>query len=365
MLTARYSPSASRPLSAAGSRTAQARHQPRAERARAPDDVLPQAALRLVDAERHRVVQGRAEQAAVDARLVEAVPELVQPAVERDREVLLVVLGGEPDVVGRDRGGERVHGRVEAHRIRVEADALEDIEHRDPLRVGPEPAEEGAAVADHLLGGAGGGDDGHEGIAQLGEERAELGGREAGLEVVEQRVVRMLVALEAGDVAVPQLDLAGEGVAEPPEVVRGARLLPCLLAERVGLRDLRGQLGGDADRFLEVAPRPVDEPDVVGVRVLAGRPRLERVEQRAELRVALAGVDGEGDRRRPLGPRRGAGRGHHRLLVPEQQHPDPVQVAELRHPRPQRGDLGRHRAARSYTSSSSAPASASSKCSER
>ena len=83
--------------------------------------------MRLVDAERRRVVQGRAEQAAGDARLVEAVPELVQPAVERDREVALVVLGGEPDVVGRDGGGERVHGRVEAHGIRVEADALEHV----------------------------------------------------------------------------------------------------------------------------------------------------------------------------------------------------------------------------------------------
>ena len=74
----------------------------------------------------------------IDRRLVEPVAELVQRRVERDREVALVVLGGQADVVGREAGGERVQRRVEPPAVGVVADALEDVEHGDALRLGVE-----------------------------------------------------------------------------------------------------------------------------------------------------------------------------------------------------------------------------------
>ena len=66
---------------------------------------------------------------------------------------------------------------------------------------------------------------------------------------------------------------------------RRARLLPRLLAERVGAADLGGEVGRHAHGLLVVAARPATSRDVVGVGVLAGGPRLERVEQPAELGV--------------------------------------------------------------------------------
>ena len=136
------------------------------------------------------------------------------------------------------------------------------VEDGVPLLVDAEGAVEGAVVAG-LLRVAGGGHQRDELVAQPREQRAQLGGGEAGLEVVEQRVVGVLEALEALDVPPAQLDVALEEVAEAAVVVGGARLLPGGLAERPRLRHRGGQLGRDADGLLVVAPRPVDEPGVV------------------------------------------------------------------------------------------------------
>ena len=209
-----------------GQRT-QPRQQPGAERPRAPDDVLPHPALRLVHAERDRIAQRRARERRVGRRLVEAMAELVQDRVQRDAEVLLVVLGGDADVAGGQRLGERMHGGVQAPAIRVVADRVEEVEHRRALRGDRVRAREHAVVAG-LVGVAGRRHQRHQRLAQLGEQRLQLGGGEPRLEVVEQRVVGVLVALEAGDVALAQLDLALERVAEAREVGRGQRLLPRL-----------------------------------------------------------------------------------------------------------------------------------------
>src|SRR4029079_13307149 len=97
--------------------------------------------------------------------------------------------------------------------VEVEAQRLEHVEDGDALELDIELALEGAVVA-RLSAVAGGGDERDERVAQLGEQRAQLGGREAGLEVVEQDVVGMVEAGEAGDVAVAQLDMVRERRAE-------------------------------------------------------------------------------------------------------------------------------------------------------
>ena len=107
--------------------------------------------------------------------------------------------------------------------------------------------------------GAVGGDGGDERHAGRRDSSANSGRSMAvvmpRLEVVEQHVVAMLEVREAVDVAVAQLDVALERVAEAREVRRGARLLPGGLAERRRAAGLRGQAGRDPHRLLEVAPQ--------------------------------------------------------------------------------------------------------------
>ena len=84
----------------------------------APDDVLPEPALRLVEARRGAFLQRRAEVPRVDLALVDAVPELVQARQEPPR------LSGSKRVVRRMsdsamRHGERVDGVVEPPRLVV------------------------------------------------------------------------------------------------------------------------------------------------------------------------------------------------------------------------------------------------------
>ena len=222
----------------------------------------------------------RAERAARelgrDAGLVEAVAELVQRGEVRDAEVVQVVAGGDPDVLRAERLRERVRRRVQAPAVGVEADRLEHVHHRAALVVDLErPGEDAVVAGAARRSPVALRDELHELVAQRREQRPQLGGRQPGLEVVEQDVVGVLGGLEALDVAVAQLDVARQRVAEAREVRGRARLLPGLLAERVGVADLRRQRGGHADRLLVVAADGGEQAHVVGVGVLVGRPRRE------------------------------------------------------------------------------------------
>ena len=324
----------------AGQVRGQPRQRPGAERAAAADEVLPQAALGLVHAERDRAAERAARQPVRDAGLVEPVPELVQRAEVRAREVVQVVARGDADVAGRDPLRERVRRDVQAPAVRVEADALEHVHHRaalvlDLVRAAEHPSRR------RRLAGRGAGDQRHEPVAELGEQRPQRRGRHARLEVVEQDVVAVLEAREAVDVALSQLEMARERVAEAREVRCGARLLPRRLAERGGAAQLRGEAGRDAHRLLEVAPQLAHEAHVVGVRVLLRAPGLERVEQPAELGIGQALVRDGLERRRLVAAGGRAVRRHHRVLVPEQQRVDVAEVGQDRGALVQRRQLGR------------------------
>ena len=92
-----------------------------AEGAAAPDHVLPQAALRLVQAERLGPAERRALERVGDSGLVEPVAALVHGAVQRRGEVALVPAGRDADVAGAEAGGERMHGVVDPPALAVEA----------------------------------------------------------------------------------------------------------------------------------------------------------------------------------------------------------------------------------------------------
>ena len=206
-----------------------------------------------MDAERHRRAERAARELRRDAGLVEAVAELVQRGEVRDAEVVQVVARRDAHVLRAERLRERVRRRIQAPAVGVEADRLEHGHHGAALVVDLERAGEGAVVARLAVGAGRARDELDELVAQRREQRPQLRGRQPGLEVVEQDVVGVRGGLEARDVAVAQLDVARQGVAEVREVRGRARLLPRLLAERVRVADLRRQRGGHADRLLVVA----------------------------------------------------------------------------------------------------------------
>ena len=318
---------------------AQRRQHPFAERPRAADDVLPQPALGLVDAERDRLAERAARELGRDPGLVEAVAELVQRREVRDAEVVQVVARGDAHVRRAERLRERVRRGIQAPAVGVEADRLEDVHHRAALVVDLERAGEDAVVARVLVGAGGRRDELHQRVAKRLEQRPQLGGGEAGLEVVEQEVVGVLGGLEARDVAVAQVDVARQRVTEEREVRRRARLLPRLLAEGVGVAHLRRQLGRDAHGLLVIAPDRGDQADGVGVGVLPVRPRREPVEQPPDLRVGELAVADQLERRGVVGAGGGAVRRHHRVLVPEQHRVDAAEVRQLGHPVLEGGEL--------------------------
>ena len=97
------------------------------ERQAAADHVLPHPALRLVQAERGAARERRALELARDAVLVEPVAGLVHRP-EQAVEVVVEVARRQADVGDRDRGRERVDGRVEPPLGRVEAEALDHLQ---------------------------------------------------------------------------------------------------------------------------------------------------------------------------------------------------------------------------------------------
>ena len=195
------------------------------ERVRAADHVLPEARLRLVQAERGRVAAERALDRAREALLVEAVARLVQDGEESREEVVLVLARRQAHVAGREARRERMRRLVEPAGLEVEADRggqaradgalhLRGIGAVHERVVGPGPRR------DRLR-------ERHELVAQARQQRLETRHAHVGLVLVEQRVVA-LAALVADGVGLlaAQRDEALEGVAEEREVGARARRLP-------------------------------------------------------------------------------------------------------------------------------------------
>ena len=231
------------------------------ELAAAADDVLPHPALRLVQRRGDAVAERRPLERGRDAVLVEAVPALVHRREDR-RDVVLLVARRQADVLRAGAGRERVHGQVEPGERLVEAEAPDDLERVRVLRVDrPRAGHEGVVAVDR----ADLGDQRDELSLQVVEHRPHLGRLHPRLEVVEEDVVGLVVALEALDVAALQLDGALEVGEEEREVVLLARLRPDVVRLRGGAGHLGGQLGGDAAQLVVVAARRADQRRLVGV----------------------------------------------------------------------------------------------------
>ena len=139
-----------------------------------------------------------------------------------------------------------MHGQVEARERLVEAETPDDRERVLVLGVHRPRAGHERIVA---VDGADLGDQGHELGLEVVEDRPHLGRLHPGLEVVEQGVVRLVVAFEALDVAPLQLDRLLEVRKEVGVVGLLARLGPDVVRLGGGPRDLGRQLGRDAARF--------------------------------------------------------------------------------------------------------------------
>ena len=208
----------------------------------------------------------------------------------------------------------------------VEAEPLDDLQRVVALRLDrPGAFQEGVVALDR----ADVGDQRHELRLQVVEHLAHLGGLHPRLVVVEEDVVRLVVALEAVHVAALQLDRALEVGEEERVVVVGSRLRPDI----VGVRGCTGHLGrkicGDAVRLLPVAPRRADQARVVGVVVQLLLVAGEGFEQRPDL-VRDELLVGDPVERRDLGAAHGAAtRRHHHGLVPEEDLLRAAQVVDL------------------------------------
>src|SRR5581483_4551012 len=83
------------------------------ERPAAADEILPHPRLRLVDAERHRIAQRRAEMLVGQSLIVDAVARLVQNAEKGVVEMPGVVAGGNPTIAGAETATERMRRHIQ------------------------------------------------------------------------------------------------------------------------------------------------------------------------------------------------------------------------------------------------------------
>ena len=154
----------------------------------ATDEVLPHPRLRLVNAQRGRFTDRRAESLPVETLLIKSVPRLVQHAEERAGEVMFVVARGQPAVARTHPAAERMGRFVEPPVLKTEADRGrcacrkfglggfgvspgQDRDVRPLLRVGDRP---------HQW---------NERLPQRGKDLRDIGRFGSRLVIVEQRVV--------------------------------------------------------------------------------------------------------------------------------------------------------------------------------
>ena len=246
----------------------------------AADEVLPHAALRLVERGRHALCERRARVRRIDLPLVDAVAELVQ-AREDPVQRVLVEVRRETDVGRRERRRERMHRLVEPPGRAVHPPPLEHGEREPPLRLAREAARE-ARVVDRV-GVGDRPDHRQERCLEPVEDHLDLDRLHAGLVVVEDDVVRVAVVVEAGDVLAAQLEVPLEVREHEREVLLLARAQPALVAVRAGARQLGAQLGRDADGLLVVAPADPDEGGLERLLVVRLLERPQLLEERAEV----------------------------------------------------------------------------------
>jgi hypothetical protein len=273
------------------------------------------------------VGERRAHELARDAVLVEAVTGFVHRP-EEAVEVALEVPRRQPDVGGRDRGGERMHRGVEPPLGWVEAEPLDHLELELLLPLD----REGGVPQRALALGPRGLDERDLLLLEPVEDRSHLGCLHPGLEVVEEDVVRLVVVVEAFDIAAAQLEVVAEGGQELGEIGLLPRLDPDRHRERGGSGHLPAQLGGDAPRLLPVAADEADQARLVGVVVERVLERREPVEEAPDL------VGGQRLVRDPVESREllranacPAGR-HLHLLVPAEERRRSVEIVDLRDP---------------------------------
>ena len=310
---------------------AQPRQQPLQVGPAAGHPVLPEPALRFVQAQRARLGKRRPPELSVDARLVQPVPRLVHCAEQGHRQVGLVVAGGEPNVAAPDRDREGMLGRVDPPR------ALGEVELRDHLRDQLALLVRGEFAGERVLGLPGAvvrrlPNERHQPLAQFGQHLSHLIGGHLRLVLVEQGVVRVGEpgeALEALGVALGEVDVLPKVREQHREVRALLGLDPGRLGDRARVRHLGLELRGNPGRLL---PVPGDDADEVGVDRLTGRNVAllgsDLVDQPADLIVDEHLVAHAREGRQGLRPRLGAGRGHHRALVPGQQRGGPAQVMD-------------------------------------
>ena len=291
----------------------------------ATDDVLPHPALRLVQSRRDAVAKGRALERRRDAVLVEAVAALVHGGEDRG-DVVFVVPRGQADVLGAGAGAERVHGQVEPRVRWVVAEPLDDLQRVRVLRFDRPWAVHEGVVAVHR---ADLGDQRHELGLQLVEDLAYLGGLHPRLVVVEEDVVRLVVAVEAIDVAALQLHGALEVGEEEGVVVVFSCLCPHVVGVGRGAGHLGGEVGRHAARLLPIASGRADQARVVGVVVELLLVAGEIVEQLADLVGDELLVRDPVERRHLVASHRAAAGGHHHGLVPEEDFLRAAQVMDL------------------------------------
>ena len=264
-------------------------------------------------AERDTAGERAALERRVDLPLVEAVPELVHRP-EEAAEVIREVPRRDADVGDPGSRRERMHRRVESPGVLGVAERLHDLELEQLLLVEPVVARARlvAALRGDLL------DQRRLVLLQVVEDAAHFLRRHVALVVVEDDVVRLVLHVEAVDVALPEVEVLLEHGKERREVVRLPRLDPHRVGERRRPRHLGPQIGRHPARLLPVARRHADEARLEGVVVVALAPVAQLVEQRPDLRVDELRVGDPPDGRELLGADRGALRRHHHVLVPAQ-----------------------------------------------
>ncbi len=208
------------------------------EWARAADDILPEAGLRFVNAQRAGLTRWVAEFPGVEPLLVDAVSRLVHGAEEGGRKKILHVPRRQPDVVHR-AVREGVRRLVEPSRFEVEAHLGDDLTTEGPLAL-----RRIVAVKDRSVGALRRASQRvkqrEKAAFEVGEYTPQLGFGHPRLVLVQQRVISARRLQPVRHFARQRDDLLQVGE-ERREIVFRARLFPGALRQRHGLRPLGHQ----------------------------------------------------------------------------------------------------------------------------
>ena len=287
--------------------------------------VFPQPGLRFMESVGRAFRQRGPVQFCAQPDLIQRMTAFMNGTEQRRKRIFRKDTRGDPDVVPAEALGERMGALILPPPREIVADRMEHFIHESQLFLFPVNP---LRTFRFRLGSDDLPEQRQEFPAQIGEQSVQLRRGESFFEIVQQRIVNIVIWGKEPGILPPQIQQTFQMRREKVEPGFFPCLRPGAMCGRSGFRQLFHQFGRNFRPFIEIPPQPADQARFDGLGRISGTFLLRGFQTGDEIPGGHLFMDDPGDRRQLADPVRFGIDRHECLLVPIQQCGDVFQIPD-------------------------------------